>query len=161
MKNMEVLHTLRLYDSDFIMRLGLLLEREQKNYRNRNEFLTALLKNGYEAYTAAKQANGATGAGKESTAPKTNAAAATLNEGYNEIYSLLSEMNQFMILQFKAISLYQEIQQKLLSAVYRTTLSLAGGEKVMPSRVEAGFFDELPARFEKIILSIKKQMEGL
>ena len=53
MKNIEVTHTLRLYDTDFVAKLGALLERVQKYYRNKNEFMTVLLKMGYERYIAA------------------------------------------------------------------------------------------------------------
>jgi hypothetical protein len=155
MKNMEVLHTLRLYDSDFIAKLGTLMEREQKNYRNKNEFLTAILKQGYESYTAAaKKADGAEKAVKESVSAATAAIPPDNEKG---VYALLTEMNEYMTLQFKIMSLYQEIYQKLLSSIYRMQLSLAGGEKVIQANVEAGFFDDLPTRFEKIIFNLKTQ----
>ena len=134
MKNMEVLHTLRLYDPDFIAKLGLLMEQEQKRYRNRNEFLTALLKRGYDGYIKGDP-----------------------NENLKEVYPLLKELSEYLEMQFKAMTLYMELSQKLLSSNHRMLLSLAGGEKVVPKKVEDGFFDDLPARFEKIIVNLKTQ----
>jgi hypothetical protein len=60
-----------------------------------------------------------------------------------------------MILRFKLTALYQEIYQKLLSAIYRMQLSSAGGDKVMPSGVDKGFYDDFPARFDEIIANLK------
>jgi hypothetical protein len=160
MKNMEVLHTLRLYDADFIAKLGALLEREKNHYRNKNEFMTALLKQGYASYTAAvKKADGAGTAASvgEANAFKESVKTAAADGEEKGIYALLTEMNEYMTLQFKVMSLYQEIYQKMLAAIYRMQLSLAGGEKVMQANVEAGFFDDLPVRFEKVIFHLKTQ----
>jgi hypothetical protein len=48
--------------------------------------------------------------------------------------------------------------QKLLSANYRMLLALTGGEKVIPQKVEDGFFDDLPTRFEKIIVNLEAKI---
>jgi hypothetical protein len=212
MNNMEATHTLRLYDPDFIAKLGALMEREQENYRNKNEFLTAVLKVGYEGYAAADRAekcgkigkrngakmfaeNGITdyegyattdrvkrcGKISEKSITKTPAesgitetkvalsaengitetnAALSVENSLKEISAALSEMSEYLSIQFKAIDLYNRIYQRLLSANYRMLLSLTGGERVMPTKVEDGFFDDLPIRFEKIVIDLKSKIGG-
>jgi hypothetical protein len=161
MKNLEVLHTLRLYDGDFIAKLGTLMAREKTRYRNKNEFLTAVLKQGFESYTAAANK---TDAKPNTTAFLSTASIAENSDGMtaidnaSDIYRLLTEMNDYMIMQFKALALYQEINQKMLAAIYRMQLAIAGGEKVATKTVETGFYDDLPARFDKIIYNIKTQL---
>ncbi|MDR2635184.1 MAG: hypothetical protein LBC13_04275, partial [Clostridiales bacterium] len=130
---------LRLYDSDFIIKLGALMEREQENYRNKNEFLTALLRRGYEGYAA-----------KEEAEEPTSAANETVKERDDDICAFL-----------RVILLYQEVQQKLLSSVYRMVLAVAGGERVIKANVESGFFDDLPARFGDVIFNLKARFDLL
>jgi hypothetical protein len=199
MNNMEATHTLRLYDPDFIAKLGALMEREQENYRNKNEFLTAVLKTGCEGYVGLNRVakcgtikkrngakmfaeNGITGyegyattdrvkrGGKigEKSIAKTSAesgitkthAALSVENSLKEISTALSEMSEYFSIQFKTLELYNKIYQRLLSANYRMLLSLTGGERVMPTKVEDGFFDDLPIRFEKIVIDLKSQSGG-
>jgi hypothetical protein len=153
---MEVMHTLRLYDAEFIAKLGALMEREQRQYRNKNEFMTALVKLGYASYTAADKAamerDGEQGVGEQAVAGKASAAS---EKG---VYALLTEMTEYVTLQFRILNLYHEVYQKLLSASYRMLLALSGGERVMPQKVEDGFFDDLPVRFEKIIVKLEARL---
>ncbi|GHU97993.1 hypothetical protein FACS1894211_00960 [Clostridia bacterium] len=161
MKNMEVTHTLRLYDADFIARLGTLMERERKYYRNKNEFMTVLLKLGYEKCIAAGQAAG------RAAAPFTDAGAAAekaapfadrgepADKSLKEVYPLLKELSDYLTSQFKAVSVSHALLQKLLSSVYRMMIAFVGGDRVMPQKVEDGFFDDLPARFEKIVVNLE------
>jgi hypothetical protein len=150
MKNMEVIHTLRLYRAADIGRLGVLMDREQKHYRNKNEFLTAVLMLGCDAYAAADAVSPVAPVESESVPP-----GAIMGADTSGIYTLLAEMNAYILLQFKALSLYHGIEQKLLSAVYRMLLSLVGGERALPSKLEQGFYDDLPARFDKIIAGLR------
>jgi hypothetical protein len=115
------------------------MEREQENYRNKNEFLTALLRRGYEGYAA-----------KEEAEEPTSAANETVKERDDDICAFL-----------RVILLYQEVQQKLLSSVYRMVLAVAGGERVIKANVESGFFDDLPARFGDVIFNLKARFDLL
>jgi hypothetical protein len=166
MKNMEVLHTLRLYDADFIAKLGTLLEREKTRYRNKNEFMTAIVKQGYASYiAAAKKADGdaasagAANGGKDgagvfgAAAPRKGAADA---DGDAKGVSLfLTEMNDYITLQFRIISIYHEVYQKMLSAIYRMQISSSGGDKVSQASVEAGFYDDLQSAREFLAMDFR------
>ena len=86
------------------------------------------------------------------------AGADTADEGnVKKIYLFLTEMNDYITLQFRIIEIYHEIYQKMLAAIYRMQLSGSGGRKVDEANVEAGFFDDLPARFEKLVVNLKTQ----
>jgi hypothetical protein len=148
MKNAEVTHVVRLYNADFIARLSALMEMEQSRYRNKNEFLTAVMMMGYNGYIAAAKKAG--GAQPEITAPVADGGADA-----SDTYALLTAMNEYMILQFNIIAQYREIHQRLLSSSHRMLLALTGGEKVTPSKIEQGLFDDLPVRFEKIIAALR------
>jgi hypothetical protein len=127
MKEIESLHTLRLYDPEFISSLSLLMKQEQKKHKNKNDFLTALLKRGYEAYVKGDP-----------------------DERINEVYPLLKDMSEYLIKQSETAYAHLSVLEKLASANYRMLLALMGGEKAIPSKIEDGFFDDIPARFERI-----------
>lgn len=133
MKEIESLHTLRLYDPEFIARLSLLMKHEQKKHKNKNDFLTALLKRGYDSYVKGEP-----------------------DERLNEVYPLLKDISEYLIKQFETVYAYISVLQKMLSANYRMLLTLMGGEKVIPSKIEDGFFDDIPARFERIVAELEK-----
>lgn len=145
MKNMEVTHTLRLYDPDFIAKLGNLMEREKEHYRNRNDFLTDIVKLGYERYIA--KDNGITPPDPESIR----------SDELKEIYPLLLEVSKYMTAQFKSMYVNHKLTHKLLSSVYNMVLSMNNDERVLPEKLEDGFFDDLPARFEKIIVNLESR----
>jgi len=154
MKNIEVIQTLRLYDADFIAKLGTLMQREGKNYRNKNEFLTELMKLGYERYIAIAKFDGA---GETDTLAviqrekQINECSVTLQE----ITALLTEVIEYLTAQFKASAIYHSVAHKLLSANYRMLLAHMDGENVLRTKIDDGFFDDLPERFEKIIASLE------
>lgn len=151
MKNMEVTHTLRLYDPEFIAKLGSLMEREKNHYRNKNEFLTAILKMGYERYIAA--ANKAHPGGK-----RTPMATDDADDNIKELYPLLVELSNYLTTQFKSICVNHTLFQKLLSSIYNIVMSLNEGNRLMPQLVNDGFYDDLPARFENIILKLETKL---
>ena len=135
MKEIESLHTLRLYDPGFISKLSLLMKHEQKKHRNKNEFLTALLKRGYDSYIKGDP-----------------------DESINEVHPLLKDLTEYLTKQFETIYAHLSIIEKIMSANYRMLLVLMGGEKVIPSKIEDGFFDDLPARFENAISQFEKRL---
>jgi len=146
MKNLEVTHTLRLYDADFIAKLGGLMEQEKNHYRNKNDFLTAVLKMGYEAYVKAA-------AGAKSSAvplpPVDN------NDDLKEIYPLLQELNKYVAAQFKKIHIDHSLSRTVMAVIYNILRSFNRDERLMPDKVDGGFYDDLPARFEKIVVNLE------
>ena len=156
MNKIEVIQTLRLYDADFIAKLGTLMQREEKKFGSKNDFMTELLMLGYKSYIARQTGGAETGAafGADSAVCDTINAIST---DIKEIAAHLKELSEYIILQFQILNLYHGIYQKLLSANYRMLLSLIGGEKVISAKIEDGFFDDLPARFEKIAAELKEK----
>ena len=134
MKDIGVTHSLRIYDAELLGRLNTLAKSGE--YRNNNEFLTELLKLGYESYATDGAGNWA------------------VWESLKELHSLLSEAAEYLTVQSKTISLYHELCMKLLSSNHRMLLALSGGEKVLPSKVEDGFYDELPERFGELLTQV-------
>jgi AcrR family transcriptional regulator len=171
MKNMEVTHTLRLYDPEFVAKLGCLMEREQKHYRNKNEFMTAVVKMGYERYIAAEQNAQARDAGKprfaekpetesETGVPNPDCTAVGADNADGDTLKLLrivDEMSAYLTAQFRHLHVSQALLRRLISAIYNMSLSLVGGRAVPPEKVEDGFFDDLPARFEKVVVKLEQQ----
>lgn len=147
MKNLEVVHTLRLYDADFIAKLGALMEKEKNHYRNKNEFLTAVLKMGYDQYV--KAASGAKtyspGAGSGTTA----------TDDAKETNALINQLCELTNLSFKKIMLQLELLQTVHNTTYNILRSFNDDERLMPDKVDDGFYDDLPARFEKIIVRLE------
>ena len=135
----EVTHTLRLYDPDFIAKLSMLLESKAKHYQNKNEFMTEIMKLGYERYITA---------GKNAKDP---------TEAIKELHSLLEEQSLYIKTQFRHMHIGQALLRQIISSVYNMTLSLIDGKAVPPEKVEDGFFDDLPARFEKVIIKLEQQ----
>lgn len=144
MKNLEVVHTLRLYDADFIAKLGTLMEKEKNHYRNKNEFLTAVLKMGYEQYVKAAAASGA----KAGPCPLDN-------EDIKEIKPVLDSLSELITAQYKRMQLEYALTRKMLSSMYNILRSFNNDERLMPEKVDDGFYDDLPARFEKIIVRLE------
>ena len=170
---MEVTHTLRLYDPEFIAKLGALMEREKEYHRTKNEFMTRIVKLGYESYMAAVRKREELGEvmgtivgigiltdkgkkkrGHKAGAPEVKSTSKNFSETGEEsdIYLFMSELAQYFATQFKTVNTYFNLFQKLLSSVYNITL--LGGEDIIAEKAEDGFFDDLPARFEKIILNL-------
>ncbi|MCL2369692.1 MAG: hypothetical protein FWC80_00450 [Firmicutes bacterium] len=135
----EATQVLRLYDSEFAAKIKALQKKEQKQFKSNNEFLTALLRLGYESYVNEN---------------KSEVIGTDVGQCIKEIKDIVTQTAEYEILRFRTLELYQEVFQRLLSASYRMLLALTGGEKVMPQKIEDGFFDDLPARFNKILASL-------
>lgn len=157
MKNFEVTHTLRFYDPEWVAKLGALMERVQKHYRNKNEFMTVLVKMGYESYIAADQKAQSRNNGKAAAEPVAAADDSTDSETLKDLQNLLDELSLYVTTQFRQIQVNLSLLRRMLSSVYSMALSLSGGKAVPPEKVEDGFFDDLPARFEKIIVRLEQQ----
>ncbi len=151
----KVTHTIRVYESEWAMKLDALIQRVQDLYRNKNDFLVVLLKLGYESYIAAeKTANGS--ADKPASVSMLNVMGR--DEGtIKELGAQIDELSTYMTTQFRHMNVNQSLYRRILSSVYNMMLAQIGGKMPPPEQVEQGFFDDLPARFEKIIVNLEKQ----
>ena len=149
MKNFEVQHTIRLYDPELIAEIGRTFDTHHREFRNKNEFLTELLRLGV------KQMN---------PVPPTNngpippcAAMDDLTNELKEIHAISTETAMYLKTQFKKLYVHVAVAEKLLAAIYNIKTSELAGTPPLSEKVEDGFFDELPMRFEKIIVSLESR----
>ena len=148
MKNFEVQHTIRLYDPELIATIGRTYDAHSKEFRNKNEFLTELLRLGVEALNSSPLPPDPNGG------PAPAAAQAAMDE-IKEIRAIASETSKYLLTQFKELHIHIALAEKLLSSVYNMELGKLAGTPPMPQKVEDGFFDDLPMRFEKIAISLR------
>ena len=99
---------------------------------------------------------------KPPTAPASAAVppAAALNKLYDEmrkIESIADETGKFLKVQGRKTDAHIAVMEKLLASLYNMNLGELSGVPPLPRKVEDGFFDDLPPRFEKIILMLEQQ----
>lgn len=150
MKNFEVQHTIRLYDPELIAEIGRTYEAHSKEFRNKNEFMTELLKLGVKAMNTFPP-NASAG----SAVPP--AALLELTEAIGKVLEIDGEILELLKVKFKELSVHLDILKRLLSAIYNMQLGGISGQAPLPQKVADGFFDDLPLRFEKIIFSLEKK----
>lgn len=150
MKNFEVQHTIRLYDPELIAEIGHTYETHSKEFRNKNEFLTELLRLGVKTMNALPP-----------NTPKGNMAPPTefldLAEAIGRVLEESEETSRLLTAHYNKLSVHLDITRRLLSSIYNMQLGELMGEPPLPKKVSDGFFDDLPLRFEKIILSLEKK----
>lgn len=132
-------HTLRIYDTALIADLNRSYALYRFMFKTKNEFLTELIRKGLQSFKPLDDGN-------FSGMPP----AGTLSEALakaEDLKALLSELISITETLTKHIGL----MEKLLSSVYNIILSQAAGYPLMPQKVEDGFYDDLPARFEKLL----------
>ena len=149
MKNFEVQHTIRLYDPELIAEIGRTYDAHRAEFRNKNEFLTELLRLGVKALNTTPPTAPAGAA-----VPPTAAIQAVVDE-LKDIRSITSETSKYLTTQFKKLYIHVAVAEKLLSSIYNMQLGNLTAEPPIPQKIEDGFFDDLPMRFEKIILSLE------
>ena len=148
MKNFEVQHTIRLYDPELIAAIGQAYDDHRKEFRNKNEFLTYLLRLGLKVLNSPPPKTPASGAMPPCSAE-------TLADEVKAVREIVTETSKYLTTQFKKLYIHIAIAEKLLSATYNMKLGDLSGTPPMPEKVEDGFFDDLPMRFEKIILTLE------
>ena len=141
MKNFEVQHTIRIYDPELIAEIGRTFDAHHREFKNKNEFLTHLLRLGVKAMKATPPT-----APSGAAVPPVAAVQAVMDE-LKDIRAITSETSKYLTTQFK--KLY------ILAAIYNMQLGELSGTPPLPQKVEDGFFDDLPLRFEKIIVSLE------
>lgn len=151
MSNFEMKYTIRLYDPDLVVEIGNLYKAHSKEFRNKNEFMTCLIRLGVDALKA--------------TPPSAPAAAAVppalaldkLYEEMQKIENISDETGKFLKVQSKKVEAHIAVIEKLLASLYNMNLGALSGSPPLPHKVEDGFFDDLPLRFEKIILTLEQR----
>jgi len=151
MKNFEVQHTIRLYDPELIADIGRLLDTHHREYRNKNEFLTQLLRLGV------KQMDSVPPTPPVGGNISSCAAADTLTDEIKEIHAISTETAQYLKTQFKKLYVHVAVAEQLLAAIYNIKVGELAGTPPLSEKVEEGFFDDLPMRFEKIIVSLENR----
>lgn len=149
MKNFEVQHTVRLYDTELIAEIGRTYEAHCNEFRNKNEFMTELLRLGVKAMNAVPPRT-PTGAAMPP------AAFDELIETIDKILEISSESEKYLTTQFKKLYVHLEVIESLLSSIHAMQLGSLSGEPPLPDKVEDGFFDDLPFRFHKLIVKLEK-----
>ena len=86
MSNFEMKYTIRLYDPDLVVEIGNLYKAHSKEFRNKNEFMTCLIRLGVDALNA--------------TPPTTPATAAVFNFSHDKNYSVFPNASIVSIITF-------------------------------------------------------------
>ncbi len=150
MKNFEVQHTLRLYDTELVSAIGKMHEKHSKRFRNKNEFLTELVKLGL--LEMQKQEN----VKPVGHSPMVdNGAKPECADTLREIYEILDAVSKYIYTQFKSLYVNQRVVERLMSSVYKQLQEMHREETATIRNADAGFYDDLPERFEKIIVNLK------
>ena len=152
MKNFEVQHTVRLYDPELIAEIGRLLDIHHREYKNKNEFLTELLRLGVKQMNSIPAVQSMSGGGIPPCASTD-----TLTDEIKEIHAISTETAQYLKTQFKKLYVHVAVAEKLLAAIYNIKTSELAGTPPLAEKVDDGFFDDLPTRFEKIIISLENR----
>lgn len=142
MNNFEVQYTIRLYNPSLIAELAAQYEKEATSYKNKNEFMTDVIALGLKAKQKAKQK-------EKEKAPQ---------DEKDDLYALLLKVFDYLSSQFKALYVKESALERLLCVVYNIAIALNNGETLFSEKIEKGFYDDLPARFEKIIADLMKEI---
>lgn len=151
MKNFEVQHTIRLYDTELIAEIGRTYEAHSKEFRNKNEYMTELLRLGVQAMNSIPPKTPA------SSAAAPPVAFAEMLDAISKILEISEETGKYVTTQFKRLLIHFEIIESLISAIYAMKHGELTGEPPLPRKVEDGFFDDLPFRFQNLIVKLEKK----
>ena len=140
MKNFEVQYTIRLYDPSLISELAKQYQKEATTYKNKNEFMTDIVELGLKAKS------------------KQNQKERTPQDEKDDLYALLLKVFSYSAEQFKALYVKETLLERLLCSVYHIVLALNNGETLFSEKIESGFYDDIPARFEKLLNELMKEI---
>jgi hypothetical protein len=140
----EVQYTIRLYDPSLISELALQYEKEATTYKNKNEFMTNIILLGLKA--------------KKASASGNKKSAQSFEDEKDDLYALLLKVFDYIAAQFKSVYVKETMLENLLCSVYHIALSLNNGESLFAEKIESGFYDNIPARFEKLLDELMKEI---
>jgi len=152
MQNFTVTQTVRLYNPSLIAELARQHEDEAHIYRNRNEFMTRIIELGLEANAKNKARAPKEPFSKEKTAKEPPA------DETDELTDLLLKIHDNLSERLTIMLAKLALQQKLLCALYNIALALNNGETLFSEKIESGFYDDAPHRFEEILADIMEML---
>ena len=135
-------NTIRIYDSKLSNKLDNLFKQTKDIYGTKNPFLVECIKRGVEALE--RDVKGSKNI-------------ESIGELYDEIQYTISKLNNLIKLcekSSKEIMANFAVNQKLLSCNYNLLMGLTEEAPKDKDYVEAGMYDELPERFEKLLEDI-------
>jgi hypothetical protein len=139
MNNFEVQYTVRLYDPKLISAIAAEYEKEAHIYRNKNEFFTDVISLGLQAKTKKKQKD------------------KTPQEEKDDLYALLLKVFDYLAVQFKTLYIKQCLLEHLTCSTYNIAVALNNNETLFSEKIESGFYDDMPSRYEKMIAGLMKK----
>ena len=142
MNNFEVKYTIRIYDPALIAELTSQSKKVAEKYHNKNEFLTHIIALGLESDR--RQA----AAGHSAKEPR---------DEKDDLYALQREVFDYMAVQFKTLYIKLCLIEHLACSTYNIAYALNNGETLFSEKIESGFYDDIPARCEKIIVDLMKK----
>jgi hypothetical protein len=139
MNNFEVKYTIRIYDPSLISELATQFEKEADTYHNKNEFFTHIISLGLKDN-------------------RENRADEKPHDEKDDLYALLLKVFDYISAQFKALHVKETLLERLLCAVYNVAVAINDGETLFSEKIESGFYDDVPARFEKLLGDLMKKL---
>lgn len=139
MQNFEVQYTIRLYDPKLISAIAVEYEKEAHIYRNKNEFFTEIISLGLQAKSKKKQKD------------------KTPQEEKDDLYALLLKVFDYLAVQFKTLYIKQCLVEHLTCSTYNIAVALNNNETLFSEKIESGFYDEMPSRYEKMVADLMKK----
>ena len=143
MKKSEAQQTIRFYDAELTRTLNDFFSQNKNEYRNKNDFYTELIKCGMEQKNRKKTAEDETGTFDD------------VSSLASKIFSELKTTTELLITQLKSLYVHEIVIEKLCSSIYFQLQEMNPDDRATIRNADAGIFDELPERFEKIIDKLK------
>lgn len=119
--------TLRLYEPALIDELNNF--RERQHFPDENKLLTYIIRVGIEALTCSESKNH------------------VLHKEQCESSAEYIETIKTLIVALRELQNSQSVTERLLSSLYALCMAQNENRRLLPSKVESGFYDSLPARF--------------
>jgi len=144
MKKHEIQFTIRFYEPELLEQIKNLYEAHKQEFRNKNEFLTNLIREGLKSIES-----------PEAKCLQKFSTDSNCIDMLSKLYDVLDNVSKYIFTQFKALYINQNITERLLSSIYRQLQEMHADEVVVVQNAEKGFYDDLPERFENIIHNLK------
>lgn len=156
MANLEVKQTLRLYDMEMVSEIARLHDEHRKEYRYKNDLFVELLRLGLTEFKKRDKPHSEKPEIGDTSKKDTPSVKNGCEDKLSGIEELLDAVAKYIFTQFKAMYISQSVTERLLSSIYRQLQEMHSEERSAIRNADAGFYDHLPERFEKIIINLKK-----
>ena len=133
--------TLRIYDESFIRELNNIYSVSKVKFESKNHFFITIMRLGLDKYAISSHSQHIDSSNNSKELKQ-------LNELFNKFIDYVKDQNDLQNAHFK-------ICEKLMSCTMSVVESIANGDSISISAIDNGEYDELPERFEKILLEVK------